>query len=50
MFNHEPFEDFLDYVPAKQLALADIYRDATAVIDASAGTPTPTSHAASRSR
>jgi hypothetical protein len=34
MFNHEPFEDFLDYVPAKQLALADIYRDATAVIDA----------------
>ena len=34
MFNHEPFEDFLDYVPAKQLALADIFRDATAVIDA----------------
>ena len=34
MFNHEPFEDFLDYVPAKQLALADVYRDATAVIDA----------------
>jgi hypothetical protein len=34
MFNHEPFEDFLDYVPAKQLSLADIYRDATAVIDA----------------
>jgi len=34
MFNHEPFEDFMDYVPAKQLALADIYRDATAVIDA----------------
>ncbi len=34
MFNHEPFEDFLDYVPVKQLALADIYRDATAVIDA----------------
>jgi hypothetical protein len=34
MFNHEPFEEFLDYVPAKQLALADIYRDATAVIDA----------------
>jgi hypothetical protein len=34
MFNHEPFEDFLDYVPARQLALADIYRDATAVIDA----------------
>src|SRR5215218_152001 len=34
MFNHEPFEDFLDYMPAKQLALANIYRDATAVIDA----------------
>jgi hypothetical protein len=34
MFNHEPFEDYLDYVPSKQLALADIFRDATAVIDA----------------
>jgi hypothetical protein len=34
MFNHEPFEDYLDYVPVKQLELADIYRDATAVIDA----------------
>ena len=34
MFNHEPFEDFMDYVPAKQLALADVFRDATAVIDA----------------
>ena len=34
MFNHEPFEDFLDYIPTRQLALADIYRDATAVIDA----------------
>jgi hypothetical protein len=34
MFNHEPFEDFMDYVPAKQLTLVDIYRDATAVIDA----------------
>jgi hypothetical protein len=34
MFNHEPFEDFMDYVPAKQLTLADVYRDATAVIDA----------------
>jgi hypothetical protein len=33
MFNHDPFEDFLDYVPVKQLALADVYRDATAVID-----------------
>ena len=34
MFNHEPFEDFLDYVAVKQLALADVFRDATAVIDA----------------
>ena len=34
MFNHEPFEDFLDYTAPKQLALADIFRDATAVIDA----------------
>ncbi len=33
MFNHDPFEDYLDYVPSKQLALADVYRDATAVID-----------------
>jgi hypothetical protein len=34
MFNHEEFEDFLDYVPVKQLELADTFRDATAVIDA----------------
>jgi hypothetical protein len=34
MFNHDPFEDFLDYVPTKQLALANVFRDATAVIDA----------------
>jgi hypothetical protein len=34
MFNHEPFEDFLDHVPTEQLALADVFRDATAVIDA----------------
>jgi hypothetical protein len=34
MFNHEPFEDFLVYVPVKQLELAAIFRDATAVIDA----------------
>jgi hypothetical protein len=34
MFNHDPFEDYLDYIPPKQLALADVYRDATAVIDA----------------
>ncbi|MET0604003.1 MAG: hypothetical protein ABW167_18615 [Baekduia sp.] len=34
MFNHDPFEDFLDYTPRRQLKLADVYRDATAVIDA----------------
>jgi hypothetical protein len=34
MFNHEEFEDFLYYVPVKQLELADVFRDATAVIDA----------------
>ncbi len=34
MFNHDPFEDFMDYVPTKQLALVNVYRDATAVIDA----------------
>jgi hypothetical protein len=34
MFNHEPFEDYLDYTPRRQLMLADIFRDATAVIDA----------------
>jgi hypothetical protein len=34
MFNHEPFEDFLTYVPVMQLTLADIYRDTIAVIDA----------------
>src|ERR1044071_4978727 len=34
MFDHEDFEDFLDYVPVKQLELAAISRDATAVIDA----------------
>jgi hypothetical protein len=34
MCNHEELEDFLDYVPVKQLELADILRDATAVIDA----------------
>jgi hypothetical protein len=33
MFNHDPFEDFLEYTPRRQLALADVYRDATAVID-----------------
>ena len=33
MFNHEDFENYLDHVPVKQLELADIFRDATAVID-----------------
>jgi hypothetical protein len=41
MFNHDPFEDFLDYVPSRQLALADVFRDATAVIDALGWDPTP---------
>jgi hypothetical protein len=44
MFSHQPFEDFLDYLPAKQLALADIYRDATAVIDALGWDPDITTH------
>jgi hypothetical protein len=44
MFNHEAFEDFLDYVPTKQLALADIFRDATAVIDALGWDPDITTH------
>ena len=34
VFNHEPFEDLLEYIPAKQLSVADVYRDAIAVIDA----------------
>jgi hypothetical protein len=42
MFNHEPFEDFLDYMPAKQLALANVYRDATTVIDAVGWYPSTT--------
>jgi hypothetical protein len=44
MFNHEPFEDYLDYIPTKQLALADIFRDATAVIDALGWDPDITTH------
>ncbi len=44
MFNHDPFEDFLDYTPPKQLALADIYRDATAVIDALGWDPDRNTH------
>jgi hypothetical protein len=34
MFNHEYFEDFLDFGPEAQYALSVIYRDAFAVIDA----------------
>ncbi len=34
MYKHEGFEDFVYHVPVKQLAQADIFRDATAVIDA----------------
>jgi hypothetical protein len=45
MFNHEPFEDYLDYLPSRQLALADIYRDATAVIDAVGWDPAKAKHA-----
>jgi hypothetical protein len=44
MFNHDRFEDFLDYIPAKQLAMADIYRDATAVIDALTWDPDTAPH------
>jgi hypothetical protein len=44
MFNHDPFEDFLDYVPTKQLALANVFRDATAVIDALGWDPDTTQH------
>ncbi len=44
MFNHEPFEDFLDYTPKCQLALADIFRDATAVIDALGWDPDTNPH------
>jgi hypothetical protein len=45
MFNHDPFEDFLDYTPKCQLALADIFRDATAVIDALGWDPDRNPHA-----
>ncbi|HEX5922831.1 MAG TPA: hypothetical protein VFY45_03295 [Baekduia sp.] len=44
MFNHEAFEDFLDYIPTKQLALADVFRDATAVIDALGWDPDTAAH------
>jgi hypothetical protein len=44
MFNHDPFEDYLDYTPRRQLKLADVYRDATAVIDALGWDPEMTPH------
>jgi hypothetical protein len=34
VFNHEWFEDFLDFTPDGQQLLATIFRDALAVIDA----------------
>ncbi len=44
MFNHEEFEDFVHHAPVKQLALTDIFRDATAVIDALGWDPDTTTH------
>ena len=44
MSNHEPFEDFLDCTPTRQLALADVFRDATAVIDALGWDPDTATH------
>ena len=41
MFNHEHFEDFLDFGPDAQYALSVIYRDALAVIDAVGWHPNP---------
>jgi hypothetical protein len=41
MFNHEYFEDFLDFGPDAQYALTVIYRDAFAVIDAVGWHPNP---------
>ncbi len=50
MFNHDPFEDFLDYTPRRQLKLADVYRDATAIIDALGWDPEMVPPTALRSR
>jgi hypothetical protein len=41
MFNHEYFEDFLDFGPEAQYALSVIYRDAFAVIDTVGWDPNP---------
>jgi hypothetical protein len=41
VFNHETFEDFSDFTPVDQEALADIFCDAIAVIKAVGWKPAP---------
>ncbi len=41
VFNHETFEDFSDFTPVDQEALADIFCDAIAVIKAVGWEPVP---------
>jgi hypothetical protein len=41
VFNHETFEDFSDFTPLGQEALADIFSDAIAVIKAVGWQPAP---------
>jgi hypothetical protein len=41
VFNHETFEDFSDFTPVGQQALADIFSDAIAVIKAVGWEPAP---------
>ena len=41
VFNHETFEDFSDFTPVDQEALADIFSDAIAVIKAVGWKPAP---------
>jgi hypothetical protein len=41
VFNHETFEDFSDFTPVGQEALADIFTDAIAVIKAVGWQPAP---------
>jgi hypothetical protein len=41
VFNHETFEDFSDFTPVGQEALADIFYDAIAVIKAVGWAPEP---------
>jgi hypothetical protein len=41
VFNHETFEDFSDFTPVGQQALADIFCDAIAVIKAVGWEPAP---------